>query len=168
MAVIQRVLTGTRQPPTGWVFTCTTHPYDLGMVHSPTYSLSILLFVGCVTWELADSHNSHSKVTLNWTRNLNWTWEVAWPEQALNILQAGAVGKLDQLPWMNEIDFHSFTAPVSFQVPATREWNFLHSLSFLPQNISFFHFNSNFIPSQQPHHFRVQCTFINKWNSRKK
>ena len=56
----------------------------------------------------------------------------------IDVLQAGAVGKLDQLLWMNEMNFHSFMAPVSFQVPVTREWNFFHSLSFLPQNISFF------------------------------
>ena len=39
----------------------------------------------------------------------------------INVLQAGAIGKLDQLPWMNEMNFDSFTAPVSFQIPATRE-----------------------------------------------
>ena len=57
-----------------------------------------------------------------------WTYSVTDSCHLHHVLQAGAIGKLDQLPWLNEMDFHSSMAPVSFQVPATREWNFFHSV----------------------------------------
>ena len=72
-------------------------------------------------------------------------------------------GRCHRKTWsatVNEWNEFSFIHGTCFiPSPCNKRMKFL-SFSFIPATKHFiFHFNSNFIPSQQSHHFRVQCTF---------
>ena len=72
-------------------------------------------------------------------------------------------GRCHRKTWsatVNEWNGFSFIHGTCFiPSPCNKRMKFL-SFSFIPAKKHFiFHFNSNFIPSWQPHHFRVQCIF---------
>jgi len=72
-------------------------------------------------------------------------------------------GRCHRKTWsatVNEWNEFSFIHSTCFILsPCNKRMKFL-SFSFIPATKHFiFHFNSNFIPSRQSHHSRVQCTF---------